>query len=70
MHLENEFEPVHKKDQVSVTEKKNEAYSKVSLPEKGTAPLGCKHFRVRFGLLFLTLPPSLTGVLFVFVRCG
>lgn len=43
MHLENEFEPVHKKDQVSVTEKKNEAYSKVSLPEKGTAPLGCKH---------------------------
>lgn len=43
MHLENEFEPVYKKDQVSVTEKKNKSYSKVSLPVKGTVPLERKH---------------------------
>ena len=39
MHLENEFELVYKKDQVSVTDKKNEAYSKVSLPVNGAVPL-------------------------------
>ena len=43
MHLENEFEQVYKKDQISVTDKKDEAYSNMSLPVKGAVPLEHKH---------------------------